>query len=100
MSTKRSEAIFERAQGVIPGGVNSPVRACRSVGGDPVFVAQGDGATITAATSPAFSATSTASRSLYGTTIVSFAAPSGTPAEPGMPSVAAPEPAATSRQSE
>jgi len=42
-----SKALFERAQRVIPGGVNSPVRACRSVGADPVFVAQGDGATIT-----------------------------------------------------
>jgi glutamate-1-semialdehyde 2,1-aminomutase len=35
--------LFARAQEVIPGGVNSPVRACRSVGTDPVFVAQGDG---------------------------------------------------------
>jgi glutamate-1-semialdehyde 2,1-aminomutase len=43
----RSQAIFERAKQVIPGGVNSPVRACRSVGVDPVFVQQGDGATIT-----------------------------------------------------
>ena len=32
---------------MIPGGVNSPVRACRSVGADPLFVAQGDGAYIT-----------------------------------------------------
>jgi glutamate-1-semialdehyde 2,1-aminomutase len=47
MSILRSQAIFERAKQVIPGGVNSPVRACRSVGADPVFVAQGDGATIT-----------------------------------------------------
>src|SRR5215510_4096092 len=47
MSILRSQAIFERAKTVIPGGVNSPVRACRSVGADPVFVAQGDGATIT-----------------------------------------------------
>ncbi len=39
--------MFERAQAVIPGGVNSPVRACRSVGGDPIFIAQGDGPTIT-----------------------------------------------------
>ena len=45
MNHKRSQTIFARAQEVIPGGVNSPVRACRSVGGDPVFVAQGDGAT-------------------------------------------------------
>jgi glutamate-1-semialdehyde 2,1-aminomutase len=47
MSITRSQAIFERAKQVIPGGVNSPVRACRSVGVDPVFVAHGDGATIT-----------------------------------------------------
>jgi glutamate-1-semialdehyde 2,1-aminomutase len=47
MSIQRSQSIFERARGVIPGGVNSPVRACRSVGADPLFVAQGDGATIT-----------------------------------------------------
>jgi glutamate-1-semialdehyde 2,1-aminomutase len=47
MSISRSQAIFERAKQVIPGGVNSPVRACRSVGADPVFVAQGDGAAIT-----------------------------------------------------
>src|SRR5262249_39553568 len=47
MATSRSQAIFERAKQVIPGGVNSPVRACRSVGADPVFVAQADGATIT-----------------------------------------------------
>jgi glutamate-1-semialdehyde 2,1-aminomutase len=47
MGIQRSQAIFERAKQVIPGGVNSPVRACRSVGVDPLFVAQGDGAYIT-----------------------------------------------------
>ena len=46
MGIQKSQAIFERAKQVIPGGVNSPVRACRSVGADPVFVAQGDGAYI------------------------------------------------------
>ncbi len=35
---------FARAQKVIPGGVNSPVRAFRSVGGTPYFVARGQGA--------------------------------------------------------
>jgi glutamate-1-semialdehyde 2,1-aminomutase len=39
----RSAAAFERAQRVIPGGVNSPVRAFRSVGGTPVFVKSADG---------------------------------------------------------
>src|SRR5882724_2243591 len=47
MSIQRSQAMFERAKQVIPGGVNSPVRACRSVGADPVFIAQGAGSSIT-----------------------------------------------------
>ncbi len=42
----RSESLFERSQGVIPGGVNSPVRAFRSVGGTPVFLARGEGARV------------------------------------------------------
>ncbi len=40
----RSEELFERARGLIPGGVNSPVRAFRAVGGTPRFVDRGDGA--------------------------------------------------------
>src|SRR6202789_2789724 len=40
----RSEALFARAQAVIPGGVNSPVRAFRGVGGTPLFIASGAGA--------------------------------------------------------
>jgi glutamate-1-semialdehyde 2,1-aminomutase len=39
----RSDELFERARAVIPGGVNSPVRAFGAVGGDPIFVARGDG---------------------------------------------------------
>jgi len=39
-----SEALFTRAGRVIPGGVNSPVRSFRSVGGHPYFVTRGDGA--------------------------------------------------------
>ena len=39
-----SAELFERAQRVIPGGVNSPVRAFRSVGGIPYFVARAYGA--------------------------------------------------------
>ncbi len=38
---------FERASAVIPGGVNSPVRAFKAVGGDPPFVASGTGARVT-----------------------------------------------------
>jgi len=40
----RSEELYERALRVIPGGVNSPVRAFRGVGGTPRFVARGEGA--------------------------------------------------------
>jgi glutamate-1-semialdehyde 2,1-aminomutase len=40
----RSEQLFERAKAVIPGGVNSPVRAFKAVGGAPLFVARAEGA--------------------------------------------------------
>jgi glutamate-1-semialdehyde 2,1-aminomutase len=40
----RSAAAFERALELLPGGVNSPVRAMRSIGRDPIFVARGEGA--------------------------------------------------------
>jgi len=40
----RNQQLFERAQRVIPGGVNSPVRAFRSVGGTPPFIARAQGA--------------------------------------------------------
>ena len=42
----RSEALFERSQRVIPGGVNSPVRAARSVGACPLFIARAEGSRI------------------------------------------------------
>jgi len=41
-----SEQLFERAQQVIPGGVNSPVRSFNSVGGTPVFIERGKGSRI------------------------------------------------------
>jgi glutamate-1-semialdehyde 2,1-aminomutase len=44
---KRSEKLFAEARRVIPGGVNSPVRAWKSVGGAPRFVSRGQGARIT-----------------------------------------------------
>ncbi|HVA38355.1 MAG TPA: glutamate-1-semialdehyde 2,1-aminomutase [Candidatus Dormibacteraeota bacterium] len=44
MIVDRSSALFERSKRVIPGGVNSPVRAFRAVGGVPRFVARGEGA--------------------------------------------------------
>ena len=46
MST-RNQQLFERAQRHIPGGVNSPVRAFRSVGGSPCFFSQGNGSRVT-----------------------------------------------------
>ena len=36
IATERSDALLERAQALMPGGVNSPVRAFRSVGGIPL----------------------------------------------------------------
>lgn len=42
-----SRELFWRAQTVIPGGVNSPVRAFRSVGGEPLYIASGSGARMT-----------------------------------------------------
>ena len=42
----RSKALFDRAQAVIPGGVNSPVRACKSVGCDPLFIERAKGAKV------------------------------------------------------
>src|SRR5215472_13788570 len=42
----KSERLFKRAQELIPGGVNSPVRAFRAVGGQPLFIERGEGAHI------------------------------------------------------
>ena len=42
----RSESLFERSQRVIPGGVNSPVRAARAVGACPLFIARAEGSKI------------------------------------------------------
>src|SRR4051794_434176 len=41
-----NQSLFERAQRVIPGGVNSPVRAFRAVGGTPRFITRAEGSTI------------------------------------------------------
>lgn len=43
MGVTRSEQLFERAQELIPGGVNSPVRAFRAVGRHPFFVERAEG---------------------------------------------------------
>ena len=46
MKVAQSEALFKRAKQYIPGGVNSPVRAFRGVGGTPLFIARGEGSHI------------------------------------------------------
>jgi len=46
MNHTKSEELFKRAVEVIPGGVNSPVRAFRSVGGTPIFMQSGEGCRI------------------------------------------------------
>ena len=47
MNRAQSQQMFEKACQVIPGGVNSPVRACRSVGCEPLFISAAKGARIT-----------------------------------------------------
>ncbi len=47
LSRSRSQAIFRRGEQVLVGGVNSPVRAFRAVGGDPLVIARAEGARIT-----------------------------------------------------
>ena len=44
MTTTTSQQLFSRAQHSIPGGVNSPVRAFKSVGGTPLFITTAKGA--------------------------------------------------------
>lgn len=46
MKREKSEALFEKAKKYFPGGVNSPVRAFRSVGGTPLFIERGKGSHI------------------------------------------------------
>ncbi len=46
MNTSKSQRLFEEARMVIPGGVNSPVRAFKSVGGHPLFITKGEGSRI------------------------------------------------------
>ncbi|MEO9257368.1 MAG: aspartate aminotransferase family protein, partial [Crocinitomicaceae bacterium] len=44
ISRANSEKLFEKAKTYFPGGVNSPVRAFKSVDGAPLFIKKGDGA--------------------------------------------------------
>ncbi len=46
MDTTKSKQLFEEAKKYIPGGVNSPVRAFKSVGGTPLFITKGEGSKI------------------------------------------------------
>ncbi len=46
LNALRSAELYERALGLLPGGVNSPVRAMRAIGREPIFVARGEGSTI------------------------------------------------------
>lgn len=47
MNIKKSKKRFKKAQKFIPGGVNSPVRAFKAVGGTPIFIKSAKGAYIT-----------------------------------------------------
>jgi glutamate-1-semialdehyde 2,1-aminomutase len=44
LTDTRSAELYRRALGVLPGGVNSPVRAMRAIGREPIFIARGEGA--------------------------------------------------------
>ena len=57
----RSQVLFQQAKKLIPGGVNSPVRACAAVGAEPLFIASASCGKITR---------------LYGDTYVDFVQPS------------------------
>ena len=46
METSRSASLFQRSQALIPGGVNSPVRSFRAVGGGPLFIRRGQGSRV------------------------------------------------------
>ena len=46
LTHETSKKLYKRSLELIPGGVNSPVRACKSVGTDPVFIEKADGAKI------------------------------------------------------
>ncbi len=46
MNTEKSRILFEKAQKYIPGGVNSPVRACKSVGCNPLFIDRASGSKV------------------------------------------------------
>ena len=47
LNIEKSKKLFAEAQQLLPGGVNSPVRAFKAVGGQPLFIARGDGAYMT-----------------------------------------------------
>ena len=49
MNTQHSHDLFAHARQIIPGGVNSPVRACRNVHADPLFIAEARGSHLTTA---------------------------------------------------
>src|SRR5688572_30254058 len=46
-SIANSEAVFAKARLIMPGGVSSPVRAFKAVGGTPVFIKEGEGCVVT-----------------------------------------------------
>lgn len=46
MKTKKSQKLYKKALTLMPGGVNSPVRAFKAVGGDPLFISKAKGSKI------------------------------------------------------
>ena len=106
----RSQALFARAQALMPGGVNSPVRAFKSVGGEPFFAQRAEGAYLFDVDGNRY----IDYVGSWGPMIVGHNHPAvlaavvetakdglsfGTPGESGTPSVSAPEPALTRNES-
>ena len=107
MSDTRSAELYRRALHVLPGGVNSPVRAMRSIGRDPIFIERAAGAEITDVDGNVYvDYVCSWGPLILGhadpaviEAVTTAAAPSGTPGEAGMPWVAKPDPAEASRPS-
>ena len=102
----KSAEIFARAQQYLPGGVNSPVRAMRSIGRDPIFVERASGAELTDVDGNVYvdyvcSWGPLIHGHAHPTVLeaVTEAAAAGTPGLAGRDAVARPEPASASRPS-
>ena len=106
MSRERSEKLFADALELLPGGVSSPVRAFRAVGGTPLFIERGEGAYLVDVDGNRYvDYVCSWGPLIHGhahpdvIAAVVAAAVSGTPGDAGIPWVARPDPASASSPS-